>query len=129
MQLAERVKRRAQGVAKKFDKIDGEGMLLRGAVYLKELTPGAGYRDKIESIKLKRSAVREYINKLRRVAFKMRAAGFVAGGDDFFIDTDKFRILTSVKNARRVRIPGCVSAAVREYPTWDQLEMDVEFFE
>ncbi|MFH1275563.1 MAG: radical SAM protein, partial [Candidatus Woesearchaeota archaeon] len=47
IQLSERIKRESEGMKKKFDLVDEEGMLLRGALYLEELMPGFSYRERL----------------------------------------------------------------------------------
>ena len=49
-QLAERIKREAKYSHHKFDIVDKEGMLTRGALYLEELKPGFKYRKKLAEI-------------------------------------------------------------------------------
>ncbi len=114
VQLGNRIKREARHSKKSFDIVDDEGMLIRGALYLKELAPGAFYRKRLKRID------RKIIQKLK--SFKIKNAE---------IDYSKGRIILSAKDAIKNKDKfikmGLRPAIVREYPTADQLEMEVEF--
>src|SRR3989338_4984135 len=53
VQMAQRIKKRAKNVSYNFDKITKEGMLIRGAIYLKYFMPSFSYRKKINSLNKK----------------------------------------------------------------------------
>jgi len=124
VQLSKRIKREAKGVRKAFDIVDDEGMLLRGALYLPELVPGFGYRKKLmevdkNSIILRLKPLSERIKK----KFKLKEG-------DMFVDEEKPRILLAKKLVKKKRTYflklGLLPAVVKEYPTADQLEVEVE---
>lgn len=125
IQLANRLIREAELARKPFDIVDEEGMLTRGALYLPELSPGFDYRNKLE--KADREKVLEKLNFFLseiKEKFKLRE-------NQICIDESKLRLLLSAKKARSnaayfTRM-GLKAAIVVEYPTADQLEMEVEF--
>ena len=124
-QLARRIKRRALNVALKTDFITEEGMLVRGIIYLPELKPGFGYALQIESIDAKK-----YVEKLKKIKAQLQKKLGIPSGL-LHIDDVKPRILTSLavvdglKN--EIKRMHLVPAIVEEYPTWDSLEVDVQF--
>jgi len=69
VQLAKRIKRRAQNIKQKFDIVTNEGMIIRGAVYLPELKPGFSYHDKLNKLndKLKKEEKRKILNNLESI--------------------------------------------------------------
>ncbi|HLC65260.1 MAG TPA: radical SAM protein [Candidatus Nanoarchaeia archaeon] len=125
VQLSRRIKRESKGVRRKFDIVDREGILTRGALYLKELCPGFDYRKRLESINKKR-----LIGKLKP---KLQGIKKRLGLKDSEIHLDEIkpRILLSSKNAKKHKSYlmklGLLPAIVKEYPTADQLEVEVEF--
>ena len=123
-QLSERIKREAKYSHKDFDIVDKEGMLTRGALYLDSLKPGVGYR---ESLKGDHSAV---IGKLKEVFAKVQTK-LKLKDNEIFLDEEKPRILVSKKtvkkNKNKIINLGLVPAIVVEYPTADQLEIEVDF--
>jgi pyruvate formate-lyase activating enzyme-like uncharacterized protein len=125
IQLARRIKRRARNVAKKFDKITKAGTLIRGAIYLPELLPSFGYAEKLEKMNKKPA-----IDKLKRIALNLQK-DFKLKKDMLAIDTLKPRILTSESIARKLgsklKARGLRPAVVEQYPTQDQLELDIMF--
>ncbi len=127
VQLANRLKREAQGVKKKFDQVDKEGLLTRGALYLPELVPGFGYRRKLGECNKE-----ELLKRLRPLAEKMQQE-LKLSEDDFYLDPEKPRILLSAKKIsplkKRFKQWGLIPAIVKEYPTADQLEIEVELLE
>ncbi len=126
VQLANRIKREAQGAKKKFDLVSEEGMLTRGALYLPELVPGFGYRKKLESVNKD-----EFVEKLEPLLIRLKKELRV-DEDDMFLDCSKPRILLSKKllmqNRKLFKKLGLIPAIVSEYPTADQLEVEVELF-
>ncbi|MBI2666082.1 radical SAM protein [Candidatus Woesearchaeota archaeon] len=127
VQLGNRFKREAQGVKKKFDHVDEEGLLTRGALYLPELVPGFSYRKKIEECDKE-----PLIKKLKILAEEIKKE-FQLKEEEIFIDEQKPRILLSAKKIaplkKRFLKKGLIPAIVKEYPTADQLEIEVELFE
>ena len=124
-QLARRIKRRALNVALKTDFITKEGTLVRGVIYLPELKPDFGYGLQVESVNLTK-----FIKKLKSAKLKLqKQLGIPAS--ILHIDTLKPRIITSLavvddlKN--EIKKLKLVPAIIEEYPTWDALEIDVQF--
>jgi pyruvate formate-lyase activating enzyme-like uncharacterized protein len=119
VQLAKRIKRRAKNVAQPYDRVTREGMLIRGAVYL-DLVPGFGYRRLIE-----RTDPKIAVPELRRLREKLTKAHDIPE-QMISVDKKKFRLLTSVAVAKRLSKNIENSCAiVEEYPTYDQLEVEV----
>ncbi|MBU0459964.1 MAG: radical SAM protein [Nanoarchaeota archaeon] len=122
IQLSERIKREAEGVKHSFDIVDGEGMLTRGALYSKELMPGFDYRKKLEQ---NHDAL---LDKLELILVKLKKK---FAKEEFYLDMSKPRILCSKKLVKKkkdyfysLRLK---PAIVKEYPTADQLEIEVDF--
>ena len=147
VQLANRIKREAEGVKKKFDLVDSEGMLTRGALYLPELAPGASYRKKLEEVDAPKSlddkdfsccsptarlagGHLEVLRKLSGLVEEIKKKVKLED-EDLFIDKKKYRILLSKKNAKKHHKVfsklGLKTAVVVEYPTADQLEIELDF--
>lgn len=109
VQLAERIKREAKYSKKPFDQINFEGLLIRGALYsnkpssLKKLTT------------IKNRVIKDLKLKLNQIQ----------------IDQRNSRILISVNNIKKHKNYflklGFKPALVKEYPTYDQLTMELEF--
>lgn len=122
VQLSNRIKREAKYSKHNFDIIDEEGLLIRGALYLPELKPGVGYRKKLKEINKE-----EYLAKLNGLLDKIEKIT----KNQFFLDKDKLRILVSKKivkkNKQKFYNLGLRPAIVTEYPTADQLEIEIEF--
>lgn len=125
VQLTERIKRESEGAARKFDVINEEGLLARGALYLPELKPDFGYRER-----LKQACKLDYIIRLRPLLSKIKKK-FNLKDDEIYLDEEKPRILLSKKLAQKKKNYflnlGLIPAVVVEYPTADQLEIEVEF--
>jgi len=123
-QLTERIKREGAGAKKEFDIIDDEGLLTRGALYLDSLKPGVGYR---ESLKQDHSLLLKELKQLVPVVKQK----LKLNDTELFLDESKPRILISKKNVKKNKAKlinlGLVPAVVLEYPTADQLEIEVEF--
>ncbi len=126
VQLANRLKREASGMKRRFDQVDNEGLLIRGALYLPELAPGFGYRRRLAECRKE-----EFLERLQPFAEKLQQE-LNLSGSDFYLDHDKPRILLSARKIlplkRRFKQWGLIPAIVKEYPTADQLEIEVEFF-
>lgn len=124
VQLGNRLKREAQGMRKKFDRVSKEGLLIRGALYLPELVPGVGYRRILAACNKE-----PYVRKLREIAQELQQE-LRLQDDELFVDEQKPRILLAAKRVRalqkKLRSKGLVPAIVKEYPTADQLEIEVE---
>jgi len=104
VQLKNRLINRANNIKKWYDKITEDGMLVRGAVYL----------DTTGELK--------DLNKLKEIMKKYK---------DFELDENKHRLLTSLKIIEKLKNKlkkeGLFPARVEEYPTYDLLEVDIEF--
>ncbi|MFA6460708.1 MAG: radical SAM protein [Candidatus Woesearchaeota archaeon] len=127
VQLANRLKREAEGAKLPFDLVDEEGMLTRGALYLPELVPGFEYRQKLKSMDMSKFvAVLKPL--LERVKKELRLTEL-----DLYLDEKKPRILLSKSKIKQNRALfkrlKLIPAIVTEYPTADQLEVEVELFE
>ena len=116
VQLRKRILRRARNASKKYDSITPDGMLVRGAVYLEK--PSFGYMRKVEK---KREGMLARLRKLMK-ELKLK---------DAEIDRNKCRILAPVKTvkslSKSLKSRRLVPAIVEEYPTWDALEVEIEF--
>jgi len=127
VQLTNRIKRESEGAKKKFDLVDDEGMLIRGAIYLNDLKPGFDYRNRLSKID-KEGFVEKLTPFYDRIKKKFKLAD-----DEIYLDPEKPRILISKKLAKKKKIYfldlGLKPAIVIEYPTADQLEIEVEFLE
>ncbi len=127
VQLSNRIKREAKFSKKSFDIVDEEGLLLRGAIYLPELTPGMSYRKKLAEIKEKNQD--EYNKKLQKMIACITEK-LPLKEHEYFVDQQKLRIILSAqqikKLSKKIKELGYNCAIVREYPTADQLEMEVE---
>lgn len=128
IQMARRIKRRARNVAYAFDEITKEGMLVRGAIYLKELAPSYSYRKILGSIMGKERKV--IVGKLDRIKKALISKLGIDEGS-IRIDESKLRLLCSSKLLRKgcdaIKSMGLAPAVVEEYPTADAIEVEVEF--
>jgi len=141
IQLANRIKRRAKSIKKPYDKLTKEGTLIRGAIYLENLKPGIGYRKKLSKITKKQR--NKLLKQLKTIKTNIKKDFKIKHID---IDKNKLRILTSVKEIKKIRdnINNYILkninkdknllknkelflAIVEEYPTHDALELNVEF--
>ncbi|MBN2142305.1 radical SAM protein [Candidatus Woesearchaeota archaeon] len=132
VQLGERVKRRAKSVKLATDRMTQEGMLVRGSIYLPTLKPGFGYHDKLFHMKAeeKRNALKRLRSLKEKIAKESKVKKSL-----LTIDEEKLRILTSAAVSKKLaaaargrHYPGYECAEVTEYPTFDALELEVEFF-
>ena len=125
IQLGNRLKREAQGARKPFDKVHKDGLLERGALYLPELEPGVGYRRRLEAVDKK-----PFLERLSYARTSLLEKLSLVD-PDLYLDNQKPRILLSVKHARafkkKFQEAGLHVAIVKEYPTADQLEIEVDF--
>lgn len=125
VQLAERIKIRAKNSAEEFDKITEEGMLVRGAIYLEELKPSFGYRDMLSE--MTESRRKEVIGKLEQSKKEIQQK-YCVSDKMIKVDRMKLRLLTSNEIAKKIKEPKLACAVVTEYPTWDQTEIELDFF-
>jgi pyruvate formate-lyase activating enzyme-like uncharacterized protein len=127
VQIGERLKRRAKNASWEMDEVTDEGLLIRGAIYLKETAPGFSYRKMIKEMSGEKR--KEFLSRLSALPEEL-GKRFSLKKDVFKVDDYKLRILTSEKIARkfasRLKTMNLVPAVVEEYPTRDGLEMDIE---
>ncbi len=122
VQLGNRLKRRAKNIAKPYDIVKDDGTLVRGAIYLESLKPDFGYRKKLES--LTKEERKKILLKLEKLKNQIQQE-YQIRDNLLYIDEQKLRILTSTKKIKK--ISNHLRAIVREYPTHDQMEIEVEF--
>jgi len=124
-QLSRRIKRRALNVAKKFDFVTKEGTLVRGCIYLKGFVPGVGYRKLLE--RTNRKLILKKLNGIKSIVQKK----FRIPKSLIEVDSVKLRIITSIvivdELSSEIKKLGLIPAVVEEYPTWDAMEVDVQF--
>ena len=126
--MAQRIKKRAKNVSYNFDKITKEGMLIRGAIYLKYFMPSFSYRKKINSLNKKdKEKILEKLEEIKKLIIKkLKIRNDLIAIDDF-----KLRLLTSHKLMKKIKsqfeLKDITYAIVEEYPTADAVEMNVEF--
>ncbi len=127
VQLTNRIKRESENAKKDFDLVDEEGMLIRGALYLFHLKPGFDYRKKLDEIDKN-----EFITKLKPLYDRIKKK-FKLTDNEIFLDPEKPRILISRKLIKKKKSYflglDLFPAIVTEYPTANQLEIEVEFLE
>ena len=125
VQLTNRIKRESENVKKEYDIVDDEGLLIRGALYLYHLKPGFEYRKKLAEVDKSK-----FIDKLKPLYDRIKKK-FKLDDKDIFLDEEKPRILISKKNVKKnknqLKKMGLMPTIVLEYPTADQLEIEVEF--
>jgi len=125
IQLTNRIERESINAKKEFDIVDKEGLLKRGALYLEDLAPGFDYRKKLAEIDKS-----IYLQKLQPLYDKIKT-DLILTDNQIYLDPEKPRILLSAKNCRvhlkKFQEMGLLIALVLEYPTADQLEIEVEF--
>ncbi len=130
VQLANRIKKRAKNIAKKYEKITNEGTIVRGIIYLNNLKPGFGCRKSLQEIKNNAEKLKQTIglleNTKKKVIRKLKISKSMID-----IDSNKLRLTTSKiiikKNASKIKSFDLAPAIVEEYPTYDALEVDVNF--
>jgi uncharacterized protein len=122
VQLRNRMRIRAKNTAREYDIVTGEGLLIRGAVYVKSTLPSFGYRKRIgevgwDDLKALRASMR----------WMKREYGLPEGLVE--LDAERGRILTGAWIVEEIgcslRDRGLIPAVVEEYPTWDKLLTDL----
>ncbi|MFQ5620207.1 MAG: radical SAM protein [Candidatus Nanoarchaeia archaeon] len=118
VQVKNRLLRRAKNIALPFDEQTDEGTLIRGCAYVPELQPQAHYKDKV-----KEANKEEILKKLAEAKDKLDCLSK--------IDETKLRLIvpaeTIEQNANKIKALGLIPTKVEEYPSQDQLEVEVEF--
>jgi pyruvate formate-lyase activating enzyme-like uncharacterized protein len=129
VQLRNRLKRRAKNVAKDYDIITKEGLLIRGAIYLKESTPSFGYKSALQGMS---SSKRARLLKALRAARRSLMRGYEIKPGLLELDARSLRLLSGAwiveELAEGIKSEGLVPAVVEEYPTWDGLITDLKTF-
>ncbi|MBT7902367.1 radical SAM protein [Candidatus Woesearchaeota archaeon] len=128
VQLAKRIKKRANNIKKEYDYVDSDGTLIRGAIYLAELKPAVHYLHKLESLStLKKQELLKKLVEMRKFLMKKYKIPFSL----IEVDTEKIRILTTLTVVEELSFPlkekELMPAIVQEYPTWDAMQLDVQF--
>ena len=120
--MKNRLQIRAKNAKYDFDEMTEEGLLLRGCAYLKQLAPGAGYREKIKQAD-KQKLLRELEIIRKTVLSKWETP--------IEIDSEKLRIILPIEFVKKHKLAlkkiGVILAIVEEYPTADAIEMTVDF--
>ncbi len=120
VQLGERLKRRAKCVKKEYDVVDDEGMMIRGAVYLKGLEPGFDYEKRIK-------ASRKRISQLKKIRKEIVKKFDVPAGL-IEVDEKKLRILIAPWILEKISDEVEYKCAiVKEYPTYDNLILSLDY--
>lgn len=126
VQLAKRIKKRALNAAKDYDIVTVEGILVRGAVYLEEIYPSFGYERKLKEIKNKKTLITKLRDLRNQIIKKLKLNKNLAE-----IDENKLRILTQKSLVKKIKEEfnnkNLRFAIVREYPTYDAMQTELEF--
>ncbi len=125
VQMANRIKIRAKNVAKKFDIVTNEGMLIRGAIYLPKILPGFDYEKRL--LKVNNIITLKKLNKTKNELAK----NFKIPKNLLDVDEKRYRLLTNIgvveHLAKVLKKMNLVPAIVEEYPTWDAIQLDITF--
>ncbi len=117
VQLAKRLKKRSKNIVKPFETVDEEGMITHGVIYLKDLSPGFSYLNKVK-LANKEEKIKELNGAIKKLNLK-----------EYSLDENKLRILTSIKIVQKLKDKiksfNLVPAIVTEYPTFDSLEIEI----
>ena len=92
-----------------------------GRFYLPELKPGFGYRKKVAETKNKAKIIR----KLEKIGQELKNK-YKINSSMMGVDSKRLRILTSEAIARKIKEKNLATAVVREYPTYDLFEVEIE---
>jgi len=127
-QIGNRLKRRAKNTKKSYDYVTEEGLLIRGAIYLEELKPTFKFTKKISTLTPQRK--KQLIQLLKREKKQLQKE-FEIPNELLFIDEKKLRILTSTQIVEELKTEikrkKLIPTIVEEYPTWDQLTVELQF--
>ncbi len=128
VQLKERLRLRANNTKKAFDIVSEDGTFVRGVIYLSSLKPSFGYKTILQNVL---PVEREKLLKELTIARIDLIKEFGLPSNMIIVDEQKLRLLTNIgvvkKLAKLLHQKGLVPAIVEQYPTWDQMEVDVEF--
>jgi uncharacterized protein len=122
-QMGKRILKRAQNVAKNYDIITEEGMLIRACAYLEELKPGINYRENLSKVNKKEIIIK--LEEAKKIIYKKLNIKQID------LDEDKLRLTFSSRKAKglaeKIKMLGLAVAIVEEYPTKDATEIEIEF--
>lgn len=118
-QMQNRILRRAKNVAKNYDYVTDEGMLIRGAIY-PIITPTFNFRAKLKELETQKN--KSLLIKIKNEIQKENKTP----NHLIDIDFEKLRILTDPKLIENIKTK-YKKAIVTEYPTKDGFEVDIEF--
>jgi len=128
VQLTKRIKRRAKNAKQHFDIINNDGTLTRGVIYLPYLYPSFSYNEKIAKLTAKQKT---FIRKKLSTA-KRHLMSLGVPNELFMIDEQRLRLLTNVgviqHMSDKIKSMGLKPAIIIEYPTWDALIIELEWF-
>jgi len=123
VQLAKRIKLRSKRAKLKTDKLTHEGLLKRGVIYC-NMIPEVHYESILAGISPEDKKLE--LEELKNLKIRLNGI-FNISLNKLTIDTNKLRILTSEKIAKKLSHKIAeICAIVVEYPTADQLSMDIE---
>ncbi len=128
IQVGRRIKRRARNVKKPYDLVDDEGILLRGAIYLPDLTPSFNYNKKLEEMEPGRR--QKLLLEISRLKHELQRTYRIP---ERLLEVDKRRLRVLVAPwilediAGELKEKKLAPALVWEYPTWDALITQLEY--
>ena len=128
VQLRERLKLRANNTKKMFDIVSDDGTIIRGVIYLHTLKPEFGYKTILKNIlPTERLRLLNELSDARENLIKE----YGLPKNMLEVDDKKLRIITNIgvvkRLSKQLHSKGLIPAIVEQYPTWDQMEVDVEF--
>lgn len=123
VQMRRRIQKRAESIKQPYEEITGEGTLRKGVIYLKEynphLTTTNSKTEQEKKVLLKKLMYYKAILEAEHTFSKI------------IIDEKKLRLLCSVVEIKQkqatVKKKELVPAIVEEYPTYDALEVEIDF--
>jgi uncharacterized protein len=129
VQMGNRIIKRAHSIAKDYDKITCEGMLLRGVIYSDKLIPGVGYQEEIKKAQQEKGVKEEITKELKEIMEKI-IKKFSLKKNQIEFDEKKLRLITRYALIKQIaeKIDN-QCAIVEEYPTWDSFEISCELLE
>ncbi len=124
VQLTNRMKLRSASIRKDYDIVTDEGMLVRGAIYVKGMEPEFSYKEKLKAANKKK-----FLPRLEKMFNTLRVEHGVPP-ELVFLDREHLRILTNLKVvsklAKELKKKGFVPCIIEEHPTADYLIVTLE---